>query len=90
MTQQQEVKRLRELVAAEVRATMARQQVTQVMLSHDMDRSQAFLSRRLTGEVAFDLDDLELIAGLLGVPVADLFPPALFRSSSFSHDRRTA
>lgn len=37
-----------------------------------------YLSRRLTGEIPFDVNDLTRVADLLGVPVAALFqaPPA--------------
>lgn len=35
---------------------------------------QSAISRRITGEVAFDMDDLESIAEVLGVDVADLLP----------------
>lgn len=35
---------------------------------------QSTLARRMTGETAFDLDDLELIADALQVDVADLLP----------------
>lgn len=33
---------------------------------------QPYISRRMTGEIAFDLDDLERIADVLGVRVSDL------------------
>jgi len=35
---------------------------------------QSTMSRRMTGETAFDMDDLEVIADALGVEVADLMP----------------
>lgn len=38
---------------------------------------QSTLARRMTGEIAFDLDDLEAIANVLGVPVISLLPAAL-------------
>lgn len=37
---------------------------------------QPYVSRRMTGETAFDLDDLEVIARELGVSVAELLGPA--------------
>lgn len=38
---------------------------------------QSSISRRITGEVAFDMDDLEAIADVLGVAVGDLLPRAV-------------
>jgi transcriptional regulator with XRE-family HTH domain len=35
---------------------------------------QSTMARRMTGETAFDLDDLELIAEALNIEIADLFP----------------
>lgn len=53
---------------------MARRRIRGVELAKAIHRSQAYVSRRLNGETAFDLDDLELIAEALGVKVADLLP----------------
>lgn len=63
---------LRERVAEEVRALMARRRITQTALATAVGQSQAAMSRRIVGDVAFDLDDLEKIAPLLGVGVAQL------------------
>jgi len=41
-------------------------------LSRRTGLKQPYVSRRMTGEIAFDLDDLEVIARELGVKVADL------------------
>lgn len=35
---------------------------------------QSTMSRRMTGETAFDMDDLEAIASVLDIQVGDLFP----------------
>jgi transcriptional regulator with XRE-family HTH domain len=43
-------------------------------LARRTDIKQSTLARRMTGETAFDLDDLEVIAHVLGVEVADLLP----------------
>lgn len=56
-------------VAAEVRAEMARQHKSQTTLALDLGVSQAFLSRRLSGGVPFDIDELDRIARVLEVPV---------------------
>jgi transcriptional regulator with XRE-family HTH domain len=39
-----------------------------------IDRSPMYVSRRVRGEVAFDLDDIQKIAEVLGVEIGDLFP----------------
>lgn len=66
--------RLRELVAEEVRALLGRRQMSGAKLAAAIDRSEMYVSRRLRGETAFDLDDLERIARVLGVHVAELLP----------------
>jgi transcriptional regulator with XRE-family HTH domain len=66
---------LRAYVAEEVRALMARRQVTAVELADRIGRSRTYVGRRLHGETAFDVDDLENIARVLAVEVADLMPP---------------
>jgi transcriptional regulator with XRE-family HTH domain len=66
--------RLRVAVAEEVRVWMTRRRVTGAGLASAIGRSQAYVSRRLTGDTAFDLDDLERIATVLDVPVNRLFP----------------
>lgn len=60
-------------VAAEVRAEMARARVSGNALARIVGKSQAYWSRRITGDVAFDVDDLAIIAGLLGVPIVRFF-----------------
>ncbi len=66
----------REQVAAEVRALMGRgrghRRVSQVKLAADLHMAQASLSRRLAGEVAFDIDELAGIARYFGVSLSDL------------------
>lgn len=59
-------------VAGEVRAEMARQQINQQRVADALGFSRQALSRRITGEVPFDVAELEKIADLLGVPVARL------------------
>ena len=59
-----------EIVAAEVRAQMARQRVTSRSIARRMGWSGTYLSRRLTGSVAFNVTDLAAIAGLLDLPVS--------------------
>lgn len=64
--------RLRETIAAEIRVAMVRRQVTGTALAAALGKSQAYVSRRLSGDTAFDVDDLETIAATLQVKVADM------------------
>lgn len=59
---------LREQVAEEVRALMARRRISGVQLAKRIGKSQTYVWRRLSGETPFDVDDLEALAGALGVP----------------------
>ena len=61
-----------ERVAANVRAEMARQKISQVKLAETLRVSQPAISRRLSGRVALNVDELARIADILGVPVAEL------------------
>jgi transcriptional regulator with XRE-family HTH domain len=63
---------LRESVAEEVRVLLARRRMTASALARQIDRSQSYMSRRLTGETAFDVDDLEAIAAVFGVTPVSL------------------
>lgn len=57
-------------VAAEVRAEMARQQVTQAEVGARIGKPQHWVSRRLTGDVTFSPDELAAFAAALGVPIS--------------------
>lgn len=72
----------KQLVAEEIRALKARRNDTQEALAAHLGRSQSYVSRRLTGEYPFDLDDLELIAARYDVPITDLFPRTNHQESS--------
>jgi transcriptional regulator with XRE-family HTH domain len=65
---------LRERVAEEVRALLARRMMTGADLAAAIGKSPMYVSRRVRGEVAFDLDDMERLAGVFGVDVNDLLP----------------
>lgn len=56
-------------MAAEVRAEMARQRVSQTALAEKLEVSQPYISRRLTGDVSFDVDELAAVAEALDVPL---------------------
>lgn len=59
-------------VADNIRAEMARQSCTQERLATSLGTTQQFISRRLSGRVAFTVDDLARIADSLNVPMARL------------------
>ena len=53
---------------------LARKRLSASELARRIDVTQPYISRRLTGEIAFDVDDLARIAKALDVPVSQLFP----------------
>lgn len=61
-------------VAGEVRAEMARARISGVALAGHLGKSHAYVSRRLTGVVPFNVAELQKIAEILGVPVEQLLP----------------
>jgi hypothetical protein len=69
------IDRLSSRVAAEVRAEMARQRLSGARVAKALGWSPMYLSRRVSGQTPFDVDDLEALASLLGVAVMDFFPP---------------
>lgn len=64
--------RLTEQVAAEVRAHMARVRINQTQLAEALGITQSSVSKRLRGVIAFDTDELQRVAELLGVHPAVL------------------
>lgn len=56
--------------ANEVRAELARQHKSGSWLAHELGISIPAMQRRLSGKVAFDLDDLHTIANVLEVPLS--------------------
>lgn len=64
--------RLRERTAEEIRVLLARRRMSAAELARRTGLKQSTMARRMTGETAFDLDDLEVIAAALGVKVTDL------------------
>lgn len=67
---------LRERVAEELRAILARRKMTATTLAELTGLTQPYLSRRMTGDVAFNIDDLDKIASVLEVPVTALLGDA--------------
>lgn len=56
-------------VAGNVRAELARGGVSQSVLARKLQRTQQYVSRRLVGNVPFNVDELDQIAQVLGIPV---------------------
>lgn len=63
-----------EQVAGEVRAAIARANLTQSAVCAKTGIKGATMSRKLAGKIAFDVDELNLIAGALGLVVFELMP----------------
>lgn len=59
-------------VAGEVRAHLARRQLSGKQLATALGVSQFSVSRRLRGEVPFSVDELSVAADFLGVDLSDL------------------
>jgi transcriptional regulator with XRE-family HTH domain len=64
----------RQVIAAEVRAAMARKRITQADLAGQMGIGRPTLSERLSGQRAFDTDQLIQISTILGVDFLSFFP----------------
>lgn len=63
---------LRQQVAAELRAEMARQRKTGIELASLLKCSQQSASRRLNGDVDINLDEVAKIATWLGLSLVEL------------------
>lgn len=61
-------------VAGEVRAMMARRQRLNKDLAKHLGVSAMWVSRRMSGEVPWDVAELSSVAGFLGCSVTDLLP----------------
>jgi transcriptional regulator with XRE-family HTH domain len=56
-------------VAASVRAELARKKITQGQLADALGMTQPAISRRVSGQLPFDVDEIQRIAEFLSVPV---------------------
>ena len=65
------------LVAAEIRAAMARRRITGEAVSAALGKSRGYVSRRLIGETCVDLDDLQAFTSAIGVSVESVLEPAI-------------
>ena len=61
-------------MARRVRGLLAEHRVTGFELARRTGWSQAYVSRRIRGKVAWRADDLPVIAEALGIDAADLLP----------------
>lgn len=68
---------LRELVAGELRATLARKRISAAELARRIGWTQTYMARRVDGRAAIDMDDLQAISEALDMPVTALFPTAV-------------
>lgn len=66
-----------ERVGELVRAEMIGQRLSQDGLARSLGRNQQWLSRRLTGEVSFTVEELTAIASRLRIDVTELLPEAV-------------
>ena len=66
-----------EIVAGQVRASLAVRHLRQWELAVQLGWGQKYLSRRLRGEVPFSTEDIQKIAEALGIPIEDLTMPRL-------------
>lgn len=81
---------LSERVAEEIRAQMARKRMTGATLAKALKVSPAWISYRLSGKQAIDLNDLEAIAEALDVAVAELFPSDIGQTRRNNHGNSPA
>lgn len=63
-----------ELVAAQVRAEVARAKVSGRRIAVALGVDPSYVSRRMTGHTPFTPDELAVIATVLGIPIARLLP----------------
>ena len=74
--------RLRETVAANVRAELGRSRISQAKAAAAIEMSAPALSKRLNCQVPFDIDEIDAIAMLIGMdPAALLAEPARLASA---------
>jgi transcriptional regulator with XRE-family HTH domain len=69
-----ELATLNDLVASEIRAWIGRRQTTGRKLATKIGKSQSWVSTRTRGETEIAVNDLQLFADGLGIPLASLLP----------------
>lgn len=81
---------IHENIAGEVRAELARRRLTGRKIARALGMSEVYVSRRLTGQVPFNVNDLSAIAELLDVPISRFFEsPNVVRSGMGSINLRS-
>ena len=60
-------------VAAEVRAQLARRRISGRQAAFALGWKQPYIARRLSGDIPFDVNDLDALARLLDIPVTAFF-----------------
>ncbi len=68
-----DVDELREFIAGQVRAEMARQKIGDTELAGYLGQNQQWFSRRKLGSVPFDAAELMMVADYLGLPVTHFY-----------------
>jgi transcriptional regulator with XRE-family HTH domain len=81
--------RLTVTLADEIRAELARKRVLASELAGHLGRSEAYVSRRLSAELPFNVDDLALTAELLDVSIVDLMARATKTSAGRGSGQRS-
>lgn len=62
-------------VAFQVRYQLTQQGRSQRWLAREMQRGAQWMSRRVSGKVPFNVEEIQEVAEVLGVDVACFFPP---------------
>jgi transcriptional regulator with XRE-family HTH domain len=66
-------------VAAEIRAELARANITQAEFAQRCGWTPSTFSRRMSGEIPWNTDELEKVAAELGIDLAQLLNPVVRR-----------
>lgn len=67
---------LTERVITELRVALVRERVPQAEVARRLGRNYDWITRRMSGETPITLDDLEQIAAVAGIDVAELLRAA--------------
>lgn len=76
-----------EAIAEEMRVIFARRLLTPAKVARELGWTDNYISRRLTGKVPFDVNDLAALAELLSVPIMTFFAPLEESPRSLTHAR---
>jgi transcriptional regulator with XRE-family HTH domain len=79
---------LSELVAEEVRAYMGRKRMSQAQLARGVGKTEMWVSLRLRGRQAIDLNDLMAIADVLGIDASELLTRDVVAKAKVSEEVR--